>query len=100
MPSSLPSPTPSNDANPKENRSVDLLESRLRKKIYQKWTSLTDAFRGIDASNTGVISKEDFRTTLGRLNLLEGLGEQDLENLVRRFDKNGNGVVSYQVLGW
>lgn len=65
---------------------LDRAEAALRRRTYQKWTNLHDAFRGIDVSNTGTITKSDFQKTLQSMDFCE-LTDADVELILKLMEK-------------
>lgn len=66
----------------------------LKEKLEQRCSSMTAAFRMLDKSNTGFISPADFEECCRGFNLR--LTRQTLVALIAKYDRNGDGYVSYE----
>lgn len=71
--------------------SIELVRQRICNKI--KMNNFT-AFTAIDEFNRGALTIDDFRNFIKKANIYPI--EKDLGLLFERFDKNGNGHVSYE----
>lgn len=75
---------------------ADQAEAVLREKIYANYEDLRGAFRALDESNNGYVSKEDFFQAMGRVFLTNGFSEDDVYEVADRFDLNRDGYISFQ----
>jgi len=75
---------------------ADDAEAALLEKIYANYEDLRSAFRAIDQSNNGYVSKEDFFQAMGRIFLSNGFSEDDVYEVADRFDLNRDGYISYE----
>jgi Ca2+-binding EF-hand superfamily protein len=69
------------------------LDTLLRKKLEERCTSLTDAFRKVDRSGNGFITAEDFDETLRSWGVR--VTRASVTALVQKYDLNNDGLVSY-----
>jgi Ca2+-binding EF-hand superfamily protein len=75
---------------------ADAAEEALRRKIYQNYEDLRAAFRALDRSNNGYVSREDFFQAMGNIFLSNGFSEDDIYEVADRFDLNKDGYISFQ----
>eukprot|EP00854_Cymbomonas_tetramitiformis_P025068 gene25068-30585_t len=73
---------------------LDEIEKLLAEKIYQKWSSLREAFRGIDTTHHGFLQREDFQKILGNF-FGSTISSEVVQLLMNRFDKTGDGLVAW-----
>uniref|UniRef100_A0A0G4HB78 Calmodulin n=1 Tax=Chromera velia CCMP2878 TaxID=1169474 RepID=A0A0G4HB78_9ALVE len=66
---------------------------RIRSAVREKHTTVKDMFRHMDSDCTAVITKEAFENLLWRLGF--DVGEQEVLTVMRHFDANQDGMVSY-----
>jgi len=64
-------------------------------KLRRNYTSLHDAFRALDRSNNGFISRDDFREALSRIFLSDELTQADVDIVAQRFCLDQADTVSY-----
>jgi protein phosphatase len=66
--------------------------------FYQHRIHIRGAFRMFDATNSGVISRDNFRTGLQTFNVVlnSPLSDDQIEELLSYLDKNNDGVISYK----
>jgi len=66
--------------------------------FYQHRIHIRNAFRMFDQDNSGSINKEEFRAGLSTFNLIldSPLTEDQIEDLLKHLDKNGDGILSYK----
>merc|ERR1711865_722541 len=74
----------------------DEAEQALRDKIYHNYEDLRSAFRALDQSNNGYVSREDFFQAMGNIFLSNGFSEDDVYEVADRFDLNKDGYISYE----
>eukprot|EP01050_Picozoa_sp_SAG11_P010729 SAG11_NODE_1093_length_5906_cov_10.683313_1_plen_584_part_00 len=68
-------------------------EMMLKRKVRMCFRDLRRAFKDLDRSGDGVLTMEDFRFALHRMDII--LSEQQFKELVRKIDQNGDGQISY-----
>lgn len=73
----------------------DEAEAALRDKIYANYEDLRAAFRALDQSNNGFVTREDFFQAMGNIFLNNGFTEDDVYEVADRFDLNKDGYISY-----
>lgn len=73
----------------------DAAEEALRQKIYRNYEDLRAAFRALDRSNNGYVTREDFFQAMGHILLSNGFSEDDVYEVADRFDLNKDGYISY-----
>lgn len=67
---------------------------RLRQKLsYRPHFNVSDAFDALDKDDRGYLTVEEFRKTLNRYGIYTN--SNDLKSLVKRFDKDEDGRVSF-----
>ncbi|CAI5730898.1 unnamed protein product [Hyaloperonospora brassicae] len=66
--------------------------------FYQHRIHLRNAFRMFDATNSGVISRDNFRTGIQTFNVVlnSPLSDDQIEELLTYLDSNNDGVISYK----
>ncbi|CAH0493428.1 unnamed protein product [Peronospora farinosa] len=66
--------------------------------FYQHRIHIRNAFRMFDASNSGVISRDNFRTGIQAFNVVlnSPLSDDQIEELLSYLDSNNDGVISYK----
>ncbi|RLN37562.1 hypothetical protein BBJ28_00005699, partial [Nothophytophthora sp. Chile5] len=66
--------------------------------FYQHRIHIRNAFRMFDATNSGVISRDEFRTGIQTFNVVldSPLSEDQIEELLAFLDSNQDGVISYK----
>jgi protein phosphatase len=66
--------------------------------FYQHRIHIRNAFRMFDATNTGFITKDEFRAGMSAFNavLNSPLTDEQIEQLLAHLDSDGDGVVSYK----
>jgi len=74
---------------------ADQAEAALRAKIDQNYEDLRDAFRALDQSNNGYVTREDFFQAMGNVFLGNGFSEDDVYEVADRFDLNKDGYISF-----
>jgi Ca2+-binding EF-hand superfamily protein len=74
---------------------ADSAEAAVRAKIYRNFSDLREAFRALDRSNNGFVSREDFFQALGSVFLHNGYSEDDIYEVADRFDLNKDGYISF-----
>ena len=77
-----------------ENVDLRAFEDDLKNAIHQKWSSFQSAFRAFDRDSNGYVTEENFIRTLRNFNY--NLSDEDIHRMMRRFDKNCDGVISYK----
>mmetsp|Transcript_33227 Transcript_33227/g.71226 ORF Transcript_33227/g.71226 Transcript_33227/m.71226 type:complete len:425 (+) Transcript_33227:75-1349(+) len=90
-----PSTQPSQVDMKPQQHAVDAAEAILLEKIYRNYVSLRDAFRALDRSHNGYVTRAEFLESMRRNYLHDGFSEQDLQDLANHFDLNRDGVLSY-----
>jgi Ca2+-binding EF-hand superfamily protein len=90
-------PPPRNDDAPGAGGGFgpDEAEAAVRDKIYRNYEDLRAAFRALDQSNNGYVSREDFFQAMGNIFLQNGFAEDDVYEVADRFDLNKDGYISY-----
>jgi len=73
----------------------DEAEAALREKIYANYDDLRAAFRAMDQSNNGYVTREDFFQAMGNIFLSNGFSEDDVYEVADRFDLNRDGYISF-----
>ena len=79
-----------------EDARIDRLEERLKKKIRSAMmteTALRHLFTQFDKINSGRISRFDFQRGFAKLGIVAS--DEEIDNLVSRFDKNRDGYIDY-----
>jgi len=76
--------------------SVDVAEDILREKIRRNYRDLRGAFRALDVSNNGFVSKKDFMQALSMFILNGSFSREDMQELVTRFDLDKDGYISFE----
>ncbi|TDL20345.1 calmodulin [Rickenella mellea] len=71
---------------------VVLMEGQIRAEDLKE--ELRDAFRTFDADNDGFISAKEVRVVMGKLG--ERLSDQQVDEIVREADTNGDGKINYE----
>lgn len=66
--------------------------------FYQHRIHIRNAFRMFDATNSGVISRDNFRTGIKTFNVVlnSPLSDDQIEELLSYLDSNKDGVISYK----
>lgn len=66
--------------------------------FYQHRIHIRNAFRMFDRTNSGVISRDDFRTGIATFNVVlnSPLSDDQIEELLAYLDSNKDGVISYK----
>ncbi|GMF24491.1 unnamed protein product [Phytophthora lilii] len=66
--------------------------------FYQHRIHIRNAFRMFDATNSGVISRDNFRTGIQTFNVVlnSPLSDDQIEELLNYLDSNKDGVISYK----
>lgn len=84
------------ESRPKEFTMADIKETirKLRNILEKRHTKISDSFRKIDTDKSGSISIEEFRQLFYDFNI--ELCEQEIITIMRYFDKNNDGQISYQ----
>lgn len=72
---------------------LDTLLEKFREVMRQKFPLIRDVFRSYDLDHNGVITADEFREALNRLNIHPG--DEDLLMLMRHFDTRGDGQISF-----
>merc|ERR1711988_577477 len=72
---------------------INLIVSRLKDKLVQHRSSIRDAFRHVDNDGSGALTMDEFRQVCHRYNF--DLTDQELISVMRKFDKDCDGVVRY-----
>jgi len=66
---------------------VSQAEDIVLEKLRRNWSTLRDAFRALDRSNTGYVSRADFKEAMRSVFLPSGrFSTEDIEELARLFD--------------
>jgi Ca2+-binding EF-hand superfamily protein len=68
-------------------------EMMIKRKVQMSFRDLRRAFKELDRGGNGVLSMEDFRFALQRLDII--MTEQQFIELSRKIDANGDGQISY-----
>lgn len=68
----------------------------VRDKIYRNYKDLQSAFRALDRSNNGYVSRADFFQAMGDIFLANGFTEDDIYEVADHFDLNKDGFMSYE----
>lgn len=68
----------------------------VRDKIYRNYQDLTSAFRALDRSNNGYVSRAEFFQAMGDVFLSNGYTEDDIYDVADIFDLNKDGVLSFE----
>ncbi|KAM3926185.1 EF-hand calcium-binding domain-containing protein 6 [Leptodactylus fuscus] len=69
------------------------VESKLKSKISKCWQDLHRAFREKDQEKEGQVTTTDFSAVLRQFNV--EVSEEELENLILKYDMKNNGKISY-----
>lgn len=72
---------------------VTLIFEKLKEKLSQSSSSVREAFRRCDKDHGGYLSMEEFRGILQQYNF--DLTDQEVISVMRKFDRNFDGVVNY-----
>uniref|UniRef100_M4BRF7 Serine/threonine-protein phosphatase n=1 Tax=Hyaloperonospora arabidopsidis (strain Emoy2) TaxID=559515 RepID=M4BRF7_HYAAE len=66
--------------------------------FYQHRIHIRNAFRMFDATNSGVVSRDNFRTGIRTFNVVlnSPLSDDQIEELLTYLDSNNDGVISYK----
>jgi Ca2+-binding EF-hand superfamily protein len=75
-------------------RMSDAIIKRLQHKFREHGVQLDQAFLAFDDNNDGVISPAEFRRGIAAMQM--GLPGKDVEDMIRHFDSNGSGRISYR----
>lgn len=68
---------------------TEFIASCLQKQVYLKKERLHEAFSVFDKDNNGIITKDEIMSVLQ----IENDENKEIENLIRKVDKNGDGVI-------
>jgi len=68
----------------------------VRDKIYRNFPDLQSAFRALDQSNNGYVSRGDFFQAMGDIFLANGFTEDDIYEVADHFDLNKDGYLTYE----
>lgn len=80
------------DQFPKSN--VDIVVDKLRAMLISRSSGLRESFAAADSSGNGLIDYQEFAALLERLHL--PIVEQEILTLMRFFDRNGDGDISWR----
>merc|ERR1712232_1036145 len=80
---------------PQPTSVVDQAELILREKLRLNFSDLRSAFRALDRSDNGYVSKADFMEAMAKVFLPSGFSRDDLVELAGRFDLNRDGFISF-----
>merc|ERR1711871_1466613 len=72
---------------------VSQIFEKLKEKLRESSASIRKAFREVDSDHSGYLSKDEFRKITHMYNF--DLSDQELISVMRKFDKNYDGVVKY-----
>lgn len=76
---------------------VDQVEDLIRQKVHQKSRGgpfeLRRAFKSFDRDSSGAISRDEFSAMMRKFQI--NLSDATLASLLRRYDPNGDGVITY-----
>merc|ERR1712028_283002 len=72
---------------------VTMIVERLKEKLVQSRSSVRAAFRKMDGDGSGALTMDEFREVCKLHNF--NLSDQELISLMRKFDKDFDGVVRY-----
>jgi Ca2+-binding EF-hand superfamily protein len=68
----------------------------VKDKIYRNFEDLHGAFKALDRSNNGYVSRGDFFQAMGDIFLANGFTEDDIYEVADHFDLNKDGYLSYE----
>jgi Ca2+-binding EF-hand superfamily protein len=88
-------PPPGANAQSAPGYSPEEAEAIIREKIYRNYQDLHSAFRDLDRSNNGYVSRADFFQAMGNILLNNGYSEDDVYDVADRFDLNNDGYLSF-----
>lgn len=71
-------------------------EGIVREKIRRNWSSLRGAFRALDRSNNGFVSRADFMEAMRDVFLMDGFTQEDVDEVAELFDLKREGNLSYE----
>eukprot|EP00928_Gymnodinium_smaydae_P035803 TRINITY_DN25131_c0_g1_i3.p1 TRINITY_DN25131_c0_g1~~TRINITY_DN25131_c0_g1_i3.p1 ORF type:complete len:868 (-),score=237.82 TRINITY_DN25131_c0_g1_i3:72-2591(-) len=80
---------------PQPASKADAAEAALREKIRINYGDLRSAFRALDRSDNGYVTRADFMEAMHNVFLPVGFGKDDLLEVAHRFDLNGDGYISF-----
>lgn len=79
---------------PEPSREV-AVEAILEEKLRRNYNSLHDAFRALDRTNNGWVSRSDFLDAVSQVLLVDGYGQADIDEVGEHFGLHSGGVLSY-----
>eukprot|EP00933_Yihiella_yeosuensis_P081969 TRINITY_DN95694_c0_g1_i1.p1 TRINITY_DN95694_c0_g1~~TRINITY_DN95694_c0_g1_i1.p1 ORF type:complete len:412 (-),score=82.60 TRINITY_DN95694_c0_g1_i1:457-1629(-) len=82
-------------AEEQHTREVDGYVDAVLDKIRRNFANLRMAFRALDRSNTGYVSRADFYDAMEHIFLSAGLTDEDVQDVAERFDLGRDGDLSY-----
>ena len=71
----------------------DHVETLMAKRLFSKFSKVQQAFRMFDDDRSGIVSSTEFRLALAALGF--EMTDAEFSKLVEKYDKNGDGTVSY-----
>lgn len=86
---------PASSAKDVRMNAVGKAEQVLREKIELNYLDLRAAFRAVDRTNNGYVSKSDFLDAMVHVFMPVGFSHADLASLSERFDLNNDGFISF-----
>jgi hypothetical protein len=72
---------------------VDAITKKIKAIITERKQDMQAAFKAFDSDNSGHINLEEFRNAMIDMEL--GLAEQEIYTLMRRYDLDDDGKISY-----
>lgn len=83
-------------ADPRKEQQVDSFVDAILEKISRNFANLRMAFRALDRSGTGFVSRADFYDAVEHIFLADGCSHEDIDAIAERFDLGREGELSYE----
>ena len=70
------------------------MQQKLREELEEKYSTITKAFKFIDADRTGILEREEMKRLVTEFNMV-GVRDEVFETLLDFIDVEGDGEIKY-----